>query len=68
MSKVLVIGIDSLDADLISKFENDLPNFKRLSEQNSNISFQSVFPPIQKLHGQASIQVLTRENMELYIL
>lgn len=45
MSKVLVIGIDSLDADLISKFENDLPNFKRLSEQNSNISFQSVFPP-----------------------
>jgi predicted AlkP superfamily phosphohydrolase/phosphomutase len=45
MSKVLVIGIDSLDVDLISRFEDDLPNFKKLKKLNSNISFKSVFPP-----------------------
>lgn len=45
MGKVLIIGIDSLDTDLVSKFEDELPNFKRLKEQNLNISFQSVFPP-----------------------
>lgn len=45
MSKVLIIGIDSLDADIISKWENELPNFKKLKENNPSITFKSVFPP-----------------------
>ena len=45
MSKVLVIGIDGLDSLLLSKFEEDLPNFKRLKENSPSIKMESVFPP-----------------------
>lgn len=45
MNKVMIIGIDSLDSDLISKFQDELPNFKKLKENNPDISYQSVFPP-----------------------
>jgi predicted AlkP superfamily phosphohydrolase/phosphomutase len=44
MSKVLVIGIDSLDPILLSKFEDDLPNFRRLAESFPRVSLKSVFP------------------------
>ena len=45
MSKVMVIGIDGLDSVLLSKFENGLPNFRKLKENSPNIKMESVFPP-----------------------
>lgn len=45
MSKVLVIGIDALDSKMLSKFENDLPNFRRLREVNPNVKMDGVLPP-----------------------
>ena len=41
----MIIGIDSLDSNLISKFENDLPNFRKLKEESPRIKSESVFPP-----------------------
>ncbi len=45
MSKALIIGIDSMDSILLSKFENEMPNFKKIKESSPNIKFNSVFPP-----------------------
>lgn len=45
MSKVLIIGIDSMDSVLLSKFENEMPNFKKIKESSPDIKFNSVFPP-----------------------
>lgn len=45
MSKVMVIGIDGLDSVLLSKFEKDLPNFRKLKENSQNSGMESVFPP-----------------------
>ncbi|MEX0568776.1 MAG: alkaline phosphatase family protein, partial [Candidatus Njordarchaeota archaeon] len=41
----MIIGIDGLDSLLLSKFEKDLPNFRRLKENSPSIKMESVFPP-----------------------
>lgn len=45
MSKVLMIGIDALDPHLLSKFKQELPNFRRLMENSPDIKLKSIFPP-----------------------
>jgi len=45
MGKVLTIGIDSLDSTLLSRFEKDLPNFRRLKEGGPTVKLRSVCPP-----------------------
>ncbi len=45
MSKVLVLGIDAMDIDLLSRFEDRLPNFRQLKSQNPAIRLTSVCPP-----------------------
>jgi len=43
--KILIIGIDSMDSELVHKFIEDLPNIRRLMENSPNIKFEGVFPP-----------------------
>jgi len=45
MSKVLLIGIDSLDPKLLSKYAADLPNFTRLRQSSPEIALKCIFPP-----------------------
>jgi predicted AlkP superfamily phosphohydrolase/phosphomutase len=45
MSKVMILGIDGLDSLLLSKFEKDLPNFRKLKENSPDVKMKSVFPP-----------------------
>jgi predicted AlkP superfamily phosphohydrolase/phosphomutase len=42
--KVLVIGIDSLDPVLLSRFGDDLPNFSRLRDSSPMVYLESIFP------------------------
>ncbi|RLI46589.1 hypothetical protein DRO69_02710 [Candidatus Bathyarchaeota archaeon] len=44
-TKCLIIGIDGLDADLLSHFKDQLPNFNKLMQKSSSIRMTSVFPP-----------------------
>ena len=43
--KLIVIGIDGLDANLIHQFRDDLPNFSKLSQKSPLTRMSSVFPP-----------------------
>ncbi|MFA4640544.1 alkaline phosphatase family protein [Pyrococcus kukulkanii] len=43
--KVVVIGIDGMDRELVEKFEKFLPNLKRLKENSPKVDLVSVFPP-----------------------
>lgn len=45
--KIVIIGIDALDFNLMRKFieNNELPNFKRLKEKGSFYPLQTVCPP-----------------------
>ena len=43
--KVLMIGIDSLDPDLLLKFKDVLQNFNGLMEQSPTFKSSSIFPP-----------------------
>lgn len=45
MSKLLFIGIDSADSELLTKFQQYLPNFTRLKTESKSFNIQSVFPP-----------------------
>ncbi|MFC1985407.1 alkaline phosphatase family protein [Chloroflexota bacterium] len=45
MSKVLMLGIDSLDSRVLSTLEQDLPNFRKLKKQSPDIKLSSIFPP-----------------------
>lgn len=45
MTRLLVLGIDSMDARLVDQFLDDLPALKKIRERSSRYSFQSVFPP-----------------------
>jgi predicted AlkP superfamily phosphohydrolase/phosphomutase len=45
MTKLMVIGIDSMDSHLISKYLDSLPTFRRMIEKNEQIDLMSVFPP-----------------------
>lgn len=42
---MIIIGVDGLDSVLLSRFERDLPTFRRLREQSPSLKFTSVFPP-----------------------
>jgi len=44
-AKVLIIGIDGLDAGLLSRFKGDLPNFAELMRKWASFRMHSVFPP-----------------------
>lgn len=43
--KLIIIGIDSMDRELIGNFLEDLPTFKKIIENSPNIKSTSVFPP-----------------------
>jgi len=43
--KVMIIGIDGLDNELLIKFEKELPNFRKLREESPYTKLTSVFPP-----------------------
>lgn len=43
--RVVVIGIDGLDADLLLRFRSILPNFSELMDDWSLVRMSSVFPP-----------------------
>ncbi|MFC2052218.1 alkaline phosphatase family protein [Chloroflexota bacterium] len=45
MSRVLVVGIDSMDSILLSRFEHKLPNLKELKARTPEIRLRSVYPP-----------------------
>ena len=40
-----MIGIDSMDSELLSKYLEFMPNFKKLKETTTKIKMESVFPP-----------------------
>ena len=44
-SKVIIIGIDGLDAGLLRRFQDSLPNFSKLMKRSSISQMTSVFPP-----------------------
>jgi predicted AlkP superfamily phosphohydrolase/phosphomutase len=43
--KVLFIGLDSVDINLLAKFEEYLPNLTKLKKTGQNVKIESVFPP-----------------------
>ena len=45
MSKVVVIGIDGMDRGMVEKFQNDMPNFRKIKSGNPTIKMKSIFPP-----------------------
>jgi len=45
LNKLLMIGIDSMDSELLSKYLEFMPNFKKLKETTPKIKMESVFPP-----------------------
>lgn len=44
-NRVLIVGIDGLDANLLQRFRNQLPNFEKLMENSPSTKMRSVFPP-----------------------
>ncbi len=45
MARLLIIGIDSVDAVLLDKFIEDLPTWRKLREESPQIKFTGVNPP-----------------------
>ena len=45
MARVLILGIDALDCELIREFAADLPNISHLREQAVQLKVHSTFPP-----------------------
>jgi len=45
MPRLLIIGIDALDSEILTKFEDELPNLKKFREESPKINLESVFPP-----------------------
>lgn len=46
MKKTLLLGIDGLDYNLLMKWKEDLPNFKKLLERSCHGVLESTIPPI----------------------
>jgi len=44
MDKLLIIGIDSLDPYVISKYKKELPNFSKLIKESQTFISKSIFP------------------------
>ena len=45
MTKLLILGIDSMDRELISKYIDYLPTFRKILNETPTINSTSVFPP-----------------------
>lgn len=45
MARVVIIGIDGLDPDLVRTWQNELPSFKKIMVEGSAGKVESVFPP-----------------------
>ena len=45
MTKLVIIGIDSMDRELVYKYLDYLPTFKKIIKESPNIKSTSVFPP-----------------------
>jgi len=45
VGKVIIIGIDGMDSNLISKYEEDLPTIKKMMKDGSSLKLQTVFLP-----------------------
>ncbi|MDP6102464.1 MAG: alkaline phosphatase family protein [Dehalococcoidia bacterium] len=45
MSRVIIIGIDAMDSEILARFESELPNLIRLRKQSGGVQLKSVFPP-----------------------
>ncbi|UJS17754.1 MAG: alkaline phosphatase family protein [Candidatus Jettenia sp.] len=45
MAKVMVIGIDGLDPDLIHTWQSELPSFRKIMNEGYAGKIESVFPP-----------------------
>jgi len=45
MARLLILGIDGMDRELIHKYIEYLPNFKKIIQKSPNIKSTSVFPP-----------------------
>lgn len=44
VNKLIVLGIDGMDRDVIDRYWNDLPNIQKLINQNPKTTLRSVFP------------------------
>lgn len=44
VNKLIVLGIDGMDRDVIDRYWNDLPNIQKLINQNPQTTLRSVFP------------------------
>ncbi len=45
MSKVVILGIDALDAALLKRWRNDLPHFSRIMDEGYFAPLESTMPP-----------------------
>lgn len=45
MSRVLILGIDGMDRELIEKFKEDLPNLQKIQSLSPKVNLTSTFPP-----------------------
>jgi predicted AlkP superfamily phosphohydrolase/phosphomutase len=45
VNKLVIIGIDGMDYDLYKKWENELPNLKRLNDDGISVPLESIYPP-----------------------
>ena len=53
MPRVLILGIDGMDKELIEEFKNDLPNLRKIQSLSPKVNLTSTFPPDSKPHGAA---------------
>lgn len=44
INKLIVVGVDGMDFDVVKKYENDLPNISTMMKQNYYPHLRSVFP------------------------
>jgi predicted AlkP superfamily phosphohydrolase/phosphomutase len=45
MPRVLILGIDGMDKELIEEFKNDLPNLRKIQSLSPKVNLTSTFPP-----------------------
>jgi predicted AlkP superfamily phosphohydrolase/phosphomutase len=45
MNDLVMIGIDSMDRELVAKYLSDLPVIRRLMEESPEVTMRSTFPP-----------------------
>ena len=45
MTRVIIIGIDGMDKELVAKFKENLPSISKIEDISPKIDLRSVFPP-----------------------